>query len=249
MTKEKKVPSRPKFEELDPRNIPAHIAIIMDGNRRWARKNFLTHANGHYRGVKTLTKTIKSASQLGVKIITVYAFSTENWNRPKYEVKALMELFRHYLISLRDEMKENDVKLSVIGDISRFSPDIINEIHNSIEYTKNGSKIRLVLALNYGGRDEIKRAFKRLLEAYKSGLIQENDITEELIKSYLDTNFLPDPDLLIRTSGEQRVSNFLLWQISYSEIYTTEKFWPEFEESDLIDAIIDYQRRQRRRGR
>ncbi|MBI5273436.1 MAG: di-trans,poly-cis-decaprenylcistransferase [Chlamydiales bacterium] len=244
-----KIFSEEQLVSLERENIPRHVAIIMDGNRRWAKKHFLPIKYGHVRGINTLTQIVEAAAEIGIDILTVYSFSTENWNRSIFEVNALMELFKQYLVEKRQVMKMNGVRLSVIGDTSKFSKEIIDEIDRSIDYTKDCTRIQLVLALNYGARDELKRAVIRMIEAIEEGKLSKDGITEETISSYLDTHALPDPDLLIRTSGERRVSNFLLWQISYSEIYYTDKLWPEFTQDDLLLAMLDYQTRYRRKGK
>ncbi len=228
--------------------IPKHIAIIMDGNRRWAKENLLPYNMGHWKGAETLSKIVRSAAELGVKVLTVYAFSTENWARSNEEVDSLMELFEHYLTHQKETMIKEGVKLDAIGDLTRFSCKTRKVLEETIEATKEGSTIELVLALNYGGRDDIRRAFASLMDDVERGQIGKDEITEETISSYLDTAKWPDPNLLIRTSGEQRISNFLIWQISYAEMYVTKVHWPEFDEEELMKAIMEYQRRERRLG-
>mgnify|MGYP003085088138 FL=1 len=228
--------------------IPKSIAIILDGNGRWAERRNLPRAMGHKAGCETLEKTVEDCVRLGVECLTVYAFSTENWKRSALEVGALMKLLRFYMVKLIDVANKNNVKAVMIGDESRFEPDIRKGIKKLIEATKNITGMVFAFAINYGGRDEIKRAVENIADDVESGKISKCDISEELISSYLDTKDLPDPDLLIRTSGELRVSNFLLWQIAYSEFYITDTLWPDFDKEELLKAIESYSHRQRRFG-
>lgn len=228
--------------------IPKSIAIILDGNGRWAERRNLPRAMGHKAGCETLEKTVEDCVRLGVECLTVYAFSTENWKRSALEVGALMKLLRFYMVKLIDVANKNNVKAVMIGDESRFEPDIRKGIKKLIEATKNNTGMVFAFAINYGGRDEIKRAVENIADDVESGKISKSDISEELISSYLDTKDLPDPDLLIRTSGELRVSNFLLWQIAYSEFYITDTLWPDFDKEELLKAIESYSYRQRRFG-
>ena len=228
--------------------IPKSIAIILDGNGRWAERRNLPRAMGHKAGCETLEKTVEDCVRLGVECLTVYAFSTENWKRSALEVGALMKLLRFYMVKLIDVANKNNVKAVMIGDESRFEPDIIKGIKKLIEATKNNTGMVFAFAINYGGRDEIKRAVENIADDVESGKISKSDISEELISAYLDTKDLPDPDLLIRTSGELRVSNFLLWQIAYSEFYITDTLWPDFDKEELLKAIESYSHRQRRFG-
>lgn len=228
--------------------IPKSIAIILDGNGRWAERRNLPRAMGHKAGCETLEKTVEDCVRMGVECLTVYAFSTENWKRSALEVGALMKLLRFYMVKLIDVANKNNVKAVMIGDESRFEPDIRKGIKKLIEATKNNTGMVFAFAINYGGRDEIKRAVENIADDVESGKISKSDISEELISSYLDTNDLPDPDLLIRTSGELRVSNFLLWQIAYSEFYITDTLWPDFDKEELLKAIESYSHRQRRFG-
>ena len=228
--------------------IPKSIAIILDGNGRWAERRNLPRAMGHKAGCETLEKTVEDCVRLGVECLTVYAFSTENWKRSALEVGALMKLLRFYMVKLIDVANKNNVKAVMIGDESRFEPDIRKGIKKLIEATKNNTGMVFAFAINYGGRDEIKRAVENIADDVESGKISKSDISEELIASYLDTKNLPDPDLLIRTSGELRVSNFLLWQIAYSEFYITDTLWPDFDKEELLKAIESYSHRQRRFG-
>lgn len=228
--------------------IPKSIAIILDGNGRWAERRNLPRAMGHKAGCETLEKTVEDCVRLGVECLTVYAFSTENWKRSALEVGALMKLLRFYMVKLIDVANKNNVKAVMIGDESRFEPDIRKGIKKLIEATKNNTGMVFAFAINYGGRDEIKRAVENIADDVESGKISKSEISEELISSYLDTKDLPDPDLLIRTSGELRVSNFLLWQIAYSEFYITDTLWPDFDKEELLKAIESYSHRQRRFG-
>jgi undecaprenyl diphosphate synthase len=236
------------LEEVKRAGIPKHIAIIMDGNRRWAKQRGFNSIYGHWKGSEVITGLVRFASHIGVQVLTLYAFSTENWTRPKEEVDELMKLIAFYLKENTQFMIEESVRLETIGDLSRL-PDFVQEtLQETKELTQGGSKITLVLALNYGGRDEMKRAFIHMLDDIESGVIAKKDVTESLIAGYLDTAHLGDPDLFIRTSGEQRLSNFLLWQLSYTEVYVTDVLWPDFAQEDLLDAICAFQKRNRRLG-
>ena len=233
---------------LDNENIPKHIAIIMDGNGRWAKKRKLPRTMGHKAGVETIRRIIKESNRLGVKYLTLYAFSTENWKRPSDEVSALMKLLVEYFRKELKELNENDVVIKISGDITRLPKDAEEEILKAIETTKNNNGVVLNIAFNYGGRDEIIRAMKLVYEEVKSGKIDINSINEETFENYLYTKGMPDPDLIIRPSGEQRISNFLLWQCAYSEFWYSNICWPDFTEEHLRKAIYDYQHRDRRYG-
>lgn len=233
---------------LDPTRIPHHVAIVMDGNRRWAKQHGFPFMAGHWKGADTLTKIVKAASEIGIKVLTVYSFSTENWNRLPEEISGLMDLFEAKLISQRQSMVQDGVKLGTIGDTERLPESLKNTLAETKSATSHGNKIELVLALNYGGRDDIRRAVKTIAEECVSGKLSPSDLSEQLISRYLDTSKWGDPSLLIRTSGEMRISNFLIWQISYSEVYVTDVLWPDFSEKNLLNAILEYQRRQRRFG-
>lgn len=224
--------------------IPKHIAIILDGNGRWAKKRLLPRAMGHKAGCETLEKIVEDCARLGVSYLTVYGFSTENWKRSEEEVSALMNLFRLYMKKLMEVANNNNVLVKMIGDKSKFAVDIIEGIDKLVDSTKNNTGMVFTFAVNYGSRDEIKRAISNII----SDNIKAEDISEELISSYLDTAGTPDPDLLIRTSGEFRISNYLLWQIAYSEIYITDTLWPDFNKNELIKAIENYNQRERRFG-
>lgn len=233
---------------LDPLNIPTHIAIIMDGNRRWAARQGFPPIVGHWKGAETLTKIVRAASELGIKALTVYSFSTENWSRSQEEVDGLMHLFQAYLQRERASMVREGVRLEAIGDHTRLPSFVVRELEISKSSTAHCKKIDLVLAINYGGRDDIRRAFLAMTESIEKGKLLKEKITEETISHYLDTAQWPDPQLLIRTSGERRQSNFLLWQLCYSEFYNTDVLWPDFNEHHLLEAVREHQLRQRRLG-
>lgn len=230
-------------------NIPVHIAIIMDGNGRWAKAKGLPRVAGHQEGIKTVRKIVESAANLGVKYLTLYTFSTENWKRPQTEVSTLMQLIVKSLKDETDDLHKNNIRLTAIGDLNKLPQDVRQELFDSFERTKNNSRMTLNLALSYSGRLELILAIKAISDKVKNGLINSDAITEETINEHLFTKNMPDPDLLIRTGGEMRVSNFLLWQIAYAELYFTDLFWPDFRKSHLIEAILDYQQRERRFGK
>ncbi|MBR3133452.1 MAG: isoprenyl transferase [Clostridia bacterium] len=229
-------------------NIPTHVAIIMDGNRRWARENKMDYRLGHKEGAKTLEKIVRYAKKIGVKIITVYAFSTENWKRSEEEVGALMILLKNYLDDYSKRADTENIKIRVLGDITALSKGLQKSINKSIERTKNNDGIIFNIAINYGGRDEIVHCVKKIAEKVKNGETNIDDIDELMISQNLYTENLPDPDLLIRTSGEIRLSNFLLWQVAYSEFVFLEKYWPDFSEEDLDKCIEIFQKRNRKFG-
>lgn len=233
---------------LDLAKVPRHVAIIMDGNRRWAKRQGLPAMMGHWKGADTLTRIVRAASELGIKTLTVFSFSTENWTRGKDEVDGLMHLFRAYLIKQRGEMIKEGVRLQAIGDLKRLPDSVLKELEVSRSMTAHCKKIDLVLAINYGGRDDIRRAFMSMMADIEMGKIAKEQISEALISKYLDTAQWPDPELLIRTSGERRQSNFLLWQLSYSEFHLTDTLWPDFDEQALLKAVCDVQQRKRRLG-
>lgn len=228
--------------------IPRHVALILDGNGRWAKKRGLPRTMGHKEGCKTVEKTVEIAARMGIGYLTVYGFSTENWKRSAEEVGALMQLFRYYMVRLLKIAKENNVRVKMIGDRRRFDQDIIDGINRLERETKENTGLTFVIAVNYGGRDEIVRAAEKLLEDSKAGKVDGSRVTEELFASYLDTAGIPDPDLLIRTSGEIRLSNYLLWQLAYTEIYVTDCLWPDFNQEELEKAILQYNSRERRYG-
>ncbi len=233
---------------MEKENMPKHIAIIMDGNRRWARKKGLEPKLGHKEGAKTLEKIVRYANKIGLEYITVYAFSTENWKRTKDEVGALMLLLQNYLDDYSKRADTENIKVKVLGDISALSEGMQKSINKCMERTKNNTGVTFNIAINYGGRDEIVKAVRKISEQVKEGKINIEDINEQLISDNLYTAGEPDPDLLIRTSGELRTSNFLPWQIVYSEFVFVEKNWPDFEEKDLDEAIEIYQKRNRKFG-
>ncbi|MBR6400359.1 MAG: isoprenyl transferase [Firmicutes bacterium] len=229
-------------------NVPKHIAIIMDGNGRWAKKRMLPRVMGHKMGADALDRMLNAAGSLGVEHITVYAFSTENWKRAEEEVKGIMGILREYINKYFREYINSDFRVDSVGDLSRLAPDLQEDIARLKEASKDRKGIHLTIAMNYGGRDEIKRAVQKLAQRVKDGELQPEDITEELISQNLDSYPTPDPELVIRTSGEFRTSNFLLWQSAYAEYYITDKLWPDFTVEDLKDAIKSYQGRDRRFG-
>lgn len=228
--------------------IPRHIALILDGNGRWAKKRGLPRTMGHKEGCITVEKTVEIAARMGVEYLTVYGFSTENWKRSADEVGALMQLFRYYMVRLLKVASANNVRVKMIGDRTRFERDIIEGINRLESETKNNTGLTFVIAVNYGGRDEITRAVKKLAGDCADGKLPAEEITEDVIRSYLDTAEMPDPDLLIRTSGELRLSNYLLWQLAYTEIYVTDCLWPDFDKAELEKAIAVYNQRDRRYG-
>lgn len=236
------------LENIDKNNIPKHIAIIMDGNGRWAKKRNMPRSFGHKEGTKRVIEIVEASYKLGIKSLSLYAFSTENWKRPKDEVNALMKLLVQYLRSEVSELHRNKVVLRVLGDITALADECRKEIEESIELTKNNTGLVLNFAFNYGGRDEIIRAVKNVVDDVQEGKINKENITQELFANYLYTKDSPDPDLIIRPSGEQRLSNFLLWQCAYSEFWYSNINWPDFSEKDLQQAIYDYQNRDRRFG-
>ena len=233
---------------LDMDRIPKHIALIMDGNGRWAVSRNLPRTMGHKAGVETLRRIIVEGNKLGIKYMTFYAFSTENWKRPKDEVNAIMKLLVQYLKQEIKELNRNNVKINVLGDLSKLPLDCYNEVNKAIEVTKNNTGIVMNVALNYGGRDEIVYAIKGILRDEKEGKINVDNIDVNVVNNYLYTAGIPDPDIIIRPSGEQRLSNFLLWQCAYSEFWYSDINWPDFQPEDLRKAIYDYQQRNRRFG-
>jgi undecaprenyl diphosphate synthase len=236
------------FRDVAQAKVPKHVAIIMDGNRRWAEKWGLAIEAGHWKGAETLFSIVESSIKLGIKVLTVYAFSTENWGRSKKEVDSIMQLLEVYLKKMQLKMKKNGVKLRTIGDLSPFSDGVKNIIDEAKRETSDGNVIDLVLALNYGGRDDLRRATIRIVKEVQEGRLQKEEISEAVFATYLDTAEIGDPDLVIRTSGEKRISNFLLWQISYSEVHLTDVLWPDFTEKDLVQALKEYNERNRRLG-
>ena len=231
------------------KNIPNHIAVIMDGNGRWAKKKGKERIQGHKRGILSVRKLVEEASKINISYLTLFAFSTENWKRPKNEVTTLMDLI---VLSLDKELKtiiENKIKLNAIGDINSLPKEVKKKLKETIEKTKNNRKLTLTIAINYGGKEEITNAVNTIINKVKKNIILEEKVDEELINTHLYSNNLPDVDLLIRTSGEKRISNFLLWKISYAELYFTNILWPEFSKNDFNKAINNYQKRERRFGK
>ena len=229
-------------------NIPNHVAIILDGNGRWAKAKGMPRNYGHVQGAKTVEKICEEAYDMGIKYLTVYAFSTENWNRPKDEVDALMKLLRNYMKNCLKRAMKHNMCVRIIGDKSGLEEDIRESIIKLEETTKDNTGLHFSIAINYGGRDEIRRAMARAITDVKNGILSEDDLKEEVISSYLDTAGLPDPDLLIRTCNEQRISNFLLWQLAYTEFYFTPVAWPDFSKEELEKAVRAYNQRDRRYG-
>lgn len=233
---------------LHKEQLPKHVAIIPDGNRRWAKLMNGTASVGHRAGANVLMDIVRAGRELGVKAVTFYLFSTENWQRSQDEIAALMWLLQEFLVEHCQEMKDTGVRLKTIGDISSLPPEVVCVVKKTVVETTEGTDIDMILALNYGGRDEIRRVVQRLCQDSRDNQLDPAAITEEVINKYLDTAEFSDPDLLIRTSGEMRISNFLLWQLSYTELYVTDVLWPDFTPNDFFDALVDFQRRQRRLG-
>lgn len=234
---------------MENNKIPNHVAIILDGNGRWAKKKHLPRNMGHVQGAKTVEQICEDADSLGIKYLTVYAFSTENWNRPESEVSALMKLLKKYLEDCIERANNNDMKVRVIGERTRLGEELCSRIDELEEATKNNTGLNFTIAINYGSRDEMVRAMRKVAEDVKSAKVSPEDIDEKYFERYLDTAGIPDPDLVIRTSGEERVSNFLLWQLAYSEFYFTDVLWPDFNKEELKKAIEKYSMRDRRFGK
>jgi len=236
-------------DSINKDNLPKHLAIIMDGNGRWAKQKGLLRAFGHENGTKSVKITVETCAKLGIENLTLYAFSTENWNRPKLEVDTLMNLLISSLKKEFETLQKNNIKLNCIGNIDLLPSKAKKELLEVIEKTKNNSRMTLTLALSYGSREEMLNAVKNICDKVKNNIISIDSIDESIINQHLYTHNLPDVDLLIRTSGEHRISNFLLWQIAYAELYFTDVLWPDFKEEDLYEAIISYQKRERRFGK
>lgn len=236
-------------EKIDTARLPKHIAIIMDGNGRWAQQKGEHRIMGHHNGVVSVRETAEAAAEIGVENITLYAFSTENWNRPKEEVEALMKLLVHTISNEVKTLNDNDIRLMAIGDLQSLPADCIAELNQAIADTAKNKRMNLILALSYSSRWEIINAVKKIAEDVKSGKVASDTIDEKTVENYLCTNGIPDPELMIRTSGEHRISNFLLWQLSYAELYFTDTLWPDFRKENLYEAIVDYQSRERRFGK
>lgn len=229
--------------------LPVHVAIIMDGNGRWAKKKGNKRIFGHKNGVKAVKETVEAAGEIGIKYLTLYAFSTENWNRPKVEVDALMSLFITAVKNETDNLMKNNVRMKAIGNLKSLPASVLENLNEIIDKTQNNTGLTLILALSYSSRQEITNAVKNIAEQISSGKITNKDITEKTISDHLYTNEFPDPELLIRTSGEYRISNFLLWQISYTELYFTDTLWPDFSKEDFFNAVYNFQQRERRFGK
>jgi len=236
------------MQKLDPEKLPRHLAIIMDGNGRWAQERMLKRIVGHRKGVETVRTVVEESSLLGIKFLTLFAFSSENWLRPKTEVRALMALLKAYLAKETTRMMANNIRFAVIGDRADLPEDVNRAVAEAIAKTSQNTGMVLTLALSYGARQEIYQAFTQLVDSVLSGKIPREKLSEDLISSYLYTNEIPDPDFLIRTSGEMRISNFLLWQIAYTELYFTEVNWPDFSKEEFHRALANFQARERRYG-
>ena len=234
--------------KIDFNNLPQHIAIIMDGNGRWAQKHTIGRIRGHKKGAQAVRTVVRACREIGVKYLTLFAFSSENWERPTKEVQALMSLLEEYLIKEVKELQKQGIRLTTIGETDRLYPSVREKLQQAKEITLKNDKMVLNLALSYGGKDEIISAVKKIIKDNKEGKINITDINKEIFSSYLYTSGMPDPDLLIRTSGEYRISNFLLWQTAYTELHFTKVLWPDFTKDDLLKAIDSYQKRERRFG-
>lgn len=234
---------------IDTENLPKHVAVIMDGNGRWAKKQGMMRVFGHENGTKAVSETVEACARLGIENLTLYAFSTENWNRPKIEVDTLMKLLVTTMKKELPTLQKNSIRLNTIGNIDQLPASTYKQLIDAIEQTKNNNRLTLTIALSYGSREEIISAVKKISEKVKDNQLTIADINESVIQEHLYTYNLPDVDLVIRTSGEQRISNFLLWQVAYAEFYYTDVLWPDFREKDLHDAIISYQKRERRFGK
>ncbi|MDI6753095.1 MAG: isoprenyl transferase [Thermodesulfobacteriota bacterium] len=236
------------MHRLEKEKLPRHLAIIMDGNGRWAEKRSLDRIAGHQKGADSVRTVVRACREIGISYLTLFAFSSENWSRPRGEVEALMALLREYLIAEFREMLDKDIRLQAIGDLSRLPKEVFSTLSETVKQTAPATGMTLTLALSYGGRDDIIQAIRRIMANCRDGNLTPEDINERLFSMYLWTANLPDPDLLIRTSGEVRISNFFLWQLAYTEIYVTPTLWPDFGKEDLIQALLSYQDRERRFG-
>lgn len=239
----------PNKSQINLKTLPKHVAIIMDGNGRWAKSKGKLRVFGHKSGVRAVSETVEAAAELGIGYLTLYAFSTENWNRPKYEINALMKLLVSSISKETKTLIKNNIRLSTIGDVNTLPKDCRKQLEETMRITANNTRMQLNLALSYSSRWEIVDAVKQIVTDIKAGNIKADNIDEELFGSYLDSSHSPNPELLIRTSGEYRISNFLLWQIAYAELYFTDKLWPDFGKEDFYAAILDYQQRERRFGK
>lgn len=236
-------------DQINIERLPQHIAIIMDGNGRWAKEHGKQRIFGHQRGVQSVREVSEACAKLGVKYLTLYAFSTENWNRPLAEVTGLMTLFAQTIMKEMDTFFKNDIRLNAIGDLERLPESNYKMLKETVDATKDNKRMTLTLALSYSGRWDLMQASRRMAADAAAGIIKPEEITQDTINNYLSTAGIPDPELLIRTSGEERISNFLLWQLAYSELYFTPKYWPDFHEAELYEAILNYQGRERRFGK
>lgn len=236
-------------DRLDSEKLPFHVAMIMDGNGRWAKKRLMNRVKGHERGSQTVRSIVTAAREMGIGMLTLYAFSTENWERPKIEVSALMMLLKKFLVSERDELISQGVRLNILGQQEKLPEDVRREADKTVELTRNNQGMVLNLALSYGSRQEITDGVQTLARKIKTGLIQPQDINEEMISDHLYTRQMPDPDLIVRTSGEFRLSNFMLWQAAYSELFITQTLWPDFTREEFNEILINFQKRDRRFGR
>jgi undecaprenyl diphosphate synthase len=241
-------PSDELYKKIDPDRLPAHVAIIMDGNGRWAKKRHLPRVSGHREGIKSVRDIVETSARLGLKVLTLYAFSVENWKRPRAEINTLMRLLREYLHRELDTLQKNNIRFQVIGRWQEMPVEVVKDLVWGVNETARNTGLLFNIALNYGGRTELVDSFRKIYELLNKNGRDPDIVTEELISENLYTSGQPDPDLLIRTSGELRVSNFLLWQIAYSEIWVTDVLWPDFRKKNLYEAIIDYQKRERRYG-
>ena len=237
------------IDYIDHARIPAHVAIIMDGNGRWATDKGLGRGEGHREGIRAINRVVEAASKISIKYLTLFAFSTENWNRPSDEVNGLMDLMVYAISEETEDLKKNGVKIICIGDMNRLPKYASNALKECIYETREGNKLTLIIALSYSSKWELTDATRKIVEDVTQGVLMIDDISEETISMYLTTSSIPDPDLLIRTGGEKRISNFLLWQCAYTELYFTDVYWPEFREIDLCNAVIEFQGRERRFGR
>ncbi len=236
-------------ESLGLKTLPRHIAIIMDGNGRWAKKRLMNRVRGHEQGSDTVRAIVTASREIGIKILTLYAFSTENWARPESEVKALMGLLKKFILAEREDLQKNNIRLNVIGQKHRLPLDVCQELDATLELTQNNEEMILSLALSYGSREELTMAMQKIAVKIASKGLSPDDITEDLVTAHLYTSGMPDPDLIIRTGGEYRLSNFLLWQAAYSEIYITETLWPDFTRDEFIEILKNFQNRERRFGK
>ncbi|AFM26618.1 isoprenyl transferase [Desulfomonile tiedjei] len=236
------------FQTDSQSNFPRHVAIVMDGNGRWAKRRLLPRLEGHRQGAKSVRRAVEFCRRNGIEYLTLYAFSTENWKRPQGEVSGLMKLLMQFIDSELEEIHANDIRLMTIGDLKRLPPHVVEKIQAAIEKTSQNKSMVLNIALSYGGRQDIVNAVLQVHEAIQAGKIEQSEVTEETFEQYLDTASIPDPDLLIRTGGEQRLSNFLLWQSAYAELYFSTVLWPDFDDAEFMKAIEEYRSRQRRFG-